>query len=59
MFGTDLTKKQSCILRTARRNPDMSDRQIASRCNCSASYVSETLRKHGSRGGFGLAFDGG
>lgn len=52
MFGSDLTDTQECIVRTADRNPDMTPKQIASQCDCSTSYVRETLNEH--RGGFGL-----
>lgn len=48
VFGSDLSKTQECIVKTAQRNPDMNDRQIAEKCGCSSSYVSKTLRKHGS-----------
>lgn len=47
VFGSDLTQTQRCIVRTANRNPDMNDRQIAEKCGCSTSHVSQTLREHG------------
>lgn len=46
MFGSDLSETQRCIVQTYDRNPDMSPKQIASSCDCSASYVRQTLRDH-------------
>lgn len=43
VFGNSPTDLQQKILNTADRNPDMSAGQIASTCDCSASYVRETL----------------
>lgn len=44
----DLTETQRCIIQTANRNPDMTVKQIASNCGCSASYVSQTLKDQGN-----------
>lgn len=47
MFGQDQPSDlQQQILRVYDRNPDMSISQIASRCNCSASYVRETINDY-------------
>lgn len=49
MFGRDSpTELQDQILRIADRNPDMTPKQIAHRCDCSASYVRETLDEYRS-----------
>lgn len=42
---SDLQKE---ILRAADRNPDMTPKQIADTCDCSASYVRETLNEYRS-----------
>lgn len=52
VFGNSPTDTQQRILDTARRNPDMSKKQIANTCDCSASYVSQTLKEFGDPGDF-------
>lgn len=48
MFNqNDLTDLEQCIMETARRNPNMSKEQIADHCDCSNSYVRQTLEKYG------------
>lgn len=54
MFGNSgggLSDLQREILRVYDQNPDAGANEIASICNCSASYVRETIKDH--RGGFG------
>lgn len=48
MFDSGPSDLQKEILRTADRNPDMSAEQIADACDCSTSYVRETLNEHRS-----------
>jgi len=50
MFGDSPSELQEDILAVARRNPDMSTKHIADRCDCSTSYVRETLNKYGGPG---------
>lgn len=45
MFGKTPTDLQQRILTVYDRNPDMTASQIASRCNCSTSYVNETINE--------------
>lgn len=48
MFGQDNPSElQQDILDTARRNPDAGPSEIASICDCSESYVRETLNEYG------------
>lgn len=49
MFGSDASNLQQEIIQTYDRNPDMSPAQIANTCDCSTSYVRETLKEF--RGG--------
>jgi hypothetical protein len=42
---------QEQILKTYERNPDAGPKEIASMCDCSASYVRETIDEY--KGGFG------
>jgi hypothetical protein len=46
MFGSDLTDTQDCIVRTYDRNPDITPKGIADACDCSESYVRQTLNDH-------------
>lgn len=55
-FGDDLTDTQECIVQTARRNPDMTPKQIATNCDCSESYVRSTLKDHGGPFDIDLGF---
>lgn len=48
MFDSGPSDLQQKILNTADRNPDMSDSQIANACDCSTSYVRETLSEYRS-----------
>lgn len=48
----DKSDLQREILRVHDRNPDMSNSQIASKCRCSTSYVSKTIKEY--RGGSSL-----
>ena len=48
-FGSDLTKKQECIVNTFDRNPDITVTGIADACDCSESYVRQTLNEHRPR----------
>lgn len=48
MFGSDLTDTQRCSVQAYDRNPDMTPKQIANHCDCSASYVRQTLDEHRS-----------
>lgn len=58
MFGHDSPSDlQQRILDTARRNPDAGPEEIASMCDCSASYVRETLKQYGSGLGGSWDFD--
>jgi len=56
-FGDDLSELQRDIINTYDRNPDAGAAEIASMCDCSESYVRETLNEYrdgfGSSGGFG------
>lgn len=45
MFGNQPTDLQQEILQVADRNPDMTADQIATKCDCSESYVRETLNE--------------
>lgn len=45
MFGNQPSRLQEQILTVYDRNPDMTASQIAQRCDCSTSYVNETLRE--------------
>lgn len=49
LFGSDLSEMQERIVSTYDRNPDMTPKQIASTCDCSASYVRETLGEYRPR----------
>lgn len=42
-----LTEKQECILKAARRWPHASTEDIADHCDTSKSYVTETLNNFG------------
>lgn len=46
MNGNQPTELQDEILRIADRNPDMSISMIAEKCDCSESYVRETLDEY-------------
>lgn len=48
MFGSGPSDLQQEIIRTADRNPDMSPSQIANVCDCSTSYVRDTLNEYRS-----------
>lgn len=45
---TDLERQ---ILRVYDSNPDMAPKHIADRCNCSVSYVRETINEYRKSGG--------
>lgn len=49
MFDPGASDLQQDILQLYDRNPDMSPEQIANRCDCSTSYVRQTLNEY--RGG--------
>ncbi|WP_248896222.1 hypothetical protein [Haloplanus halobius] len=52
MFGSnDVSDLQQEIVQTYDRNPDADAKAIAQMCDCSASYVRETIDEY--RGGFG------
>lgn len=52
-FGIDQKSDlQRQILRVYDSNPDMSPKHIADRCNCSSSYVRDTINEYRSAGGF-------
>lgn len=57
-FGTDLTELEQCIIDTHERNPDITPKGIADSCDCSESYVRQTLNEHrpnwDNDGGFGV-----
>jgi hypothetical protein len=60
MFGTDMSDLQEEIVQTYDRNPDAGPKSIAQMCDCSESYVRETVNEY--RGGFdsgGGGFGGG
>lgn len=44
--ASDATQLQKDILRTFDRNPDMDAKAIARACDCSPSYVRETLKEY-------------
>lgn len=46
-FDDDLTETQRDILKTAKRNNDATNKEIAEQVGCSQSYVSEVLNEHG------------
>jgi len=49
MFGQDQPSQlQDQILAVYDRNPDMTPKQIAERCDCSESYVRETINDYRS-----------
>lgn len=48
----DCSDLQKRICRVYDRNPDMTDKQIAQKVGCSASYVSQTLNEYRSTSGF-------
>jgi len=50
-FGNDMSELQQEIVQTYDRNPDAGPSEIASMCDCSESYVRETIDEY--RGGFG------
>lgn len=51
-FDDGKSELQRQILQAYDRNPDAGLKEIASICNCSASYVRETLNEYRSMGGF-------
>jgi len=57
MFGSDMTDLQEEIVRTYERNPDAGPKSIAQMCDCSESYVRETIDEY--KGGFGGGLGGG
>lgn len=51
------TETEREILLTAQRNPDASHKEIGRIVGCSASYVSQTLRKYSNYSGIDAAID--
>jgi hypothetical protein len=45
-FGNDKSDLQQKILRVWDRNPDIDAQGVARKCDCSASYVRETLKEY-------------
>ncbi|MGB9930848.1 hypothetical protein [Haloarcula amylolytica] len=54
---SDLSELQQKILRTARNNPQASQKEIARICDCSDSYVSSTLNQYNSVSAFNAELD--
>lgn len=54
-FGDNLSELQRDIVQAYDRNPDADAAAIASICDCSESYVRETVNEY--RGGFGSGGD--
>lgn len=46
-MGDDPTELQQEIINTAKRNSDMTNKEIAERVGCSDSHVSNTLNEYG------------
>ena len=59
MLGdNDASDLQRQILRVYDQNPDMEPKHIADRCDCSTSYVRQTLKEYRSGFGGGLGSGG-
>jgi len=55
-FGDDMSELQREIVQTYDRNPDAGPKSLANMCDCSESYVRETINEY--RGGFGGGLGG-
>jgi len=47
LLSDDRTPKERCIIETARTYPNWSKKQIATHCDTSSGYVTQTLRRYG------------